>query len=439
MNNNNSFLINLFQNLNNLGIKYCVLRNYKSLPFNTNGSDLDLWVSSNNIKNVINIIEDISNKTNCKLVSYIENKYSPKYCFQNTIEGVQIDLFYGDMYFQNNIIFKEKTIEQSIKLYNNIYVLDDNLADLISLIKELVNNGFCKSKYILPIYKNSHLYDKDFLYSNLECFNNEFVESLNDSIQKKNIEQNIKHLYKEARMSFSSNIFLNKTKKIKRLFQKRPGYVVVVEGTDGSGKSTIINAITPILNEGFHNGTIYNHLRPNVIPDLGVLMGKKKKTEGVTVVSNPHAEKQSGFAGSLVRWAYYMIDYTFGYLKSVYPVIHTKSKVFIFDRYYYDYYIDQKRSRTNLPKWVLRFGELFLPKPDIILCLGGAPKKIYERKPETSLEEVTRQTNALKEFCNSKKNAVWVDTTTTPQESIDAAMNAICDVMSKRFSNFKFK
>ena len=63
---------------------------------------------------------------------------------------------------------------------------------------------------------------------------------------------------------------------LKRLFGKRPGYVIAVEGTDGSGKSFIINSITPVLNEAFHNGVVYNHLRPSAIPDLGVVLGKKK-------------------------------------------------------------------------------------------------------------------------------------------------------------------
>lgn len=72
MNNNNSFLINLFQYLNQFEIKYCVLRNYRSLPQNTNGSDLDLWVSSNDIKKTINILNEVSKNVNCQIVSYIE-------------------------------------------------------------------------------------------------------------------------------------------------------------------------------------------------------------------------------------------------------------------------------------------------------------------------------------------------------------------------------
>ena len=133
-----------------------------------------------------------------------------------------------------------------------------------------------------------------------------------------------------------------------------------------------------------------------------------------------------------------MIDYTFGYFKKVFPVILTKSKIFIFDRYYYDYYIDPKRAKINLPIWILKIGEVFVPKPDLILCLGGNPQKIYERKPETSLEEVTRQTNELRKFCNSHKKTVWIDTCTDITISTNLAMEAIYNMMSKRFSNFKF-
>lgn len=210
----------------------------------------------------------------------------------------------------------------------------------------------------------------------------------------------------------------------------KKGFVIVVEGTDGSGKSFIINAITPKL-EALGYGVIYNHLRPNAIPDIAVILGKRKATKPgeVNVVSDPHKEKQSGFIGSVIRWTYYMIDYTIGYFIKV--RLHKNGKVFIFDRYYYEYYLDQKRCRTNLPEWIIRLGEGIIPKPDLILCLGGDPAKIYERKPETSLNEVTRQTDVLKSFCNERENAVWVDTTIAPQQSIDAAMSAIKEKMNR--------
>jgi thymidylate kinase len=76
-----------------------------------------------------------------------------------------------------------------------------------------------------------------------------------------------------------------------------------------------------------------------------------------------------------------------------------------------------------------------VPKPDLIICLGGDPHKIYERKPETSIEEVTRQIDALNTFCMKKKNAVWVDTTQPIEKSVNDVMAAIVEMMSKRFVN----
>lgn len=204
-------------------------------------------------------------------------------------------------------------------------------------------------------------------------------------------------------------------------------YVIVVEGTDGSGKSFIINNISPLLEEKYNAKVVYNHLRPNLLPDIGVILGKRKKPKESNkpiVVDNPHAGKQSGLLGSVMRWGYYLIDYTLGYFVKVFLNEESRLTIYIFDRYYYEYYIDQKRCRTNLSQCVIRFGELLVPSPDLILCLGGNPEKIYARKPETSLEEVSRQTKALKEFCAKRNNAIWVDTTTTPESSIKTALFA---------------
>ena len=152
------------------------------------------------------------------------------------------------------------------------------------------------------------------------------------------------------------------------------------------------------------------------------------------VVSAPHAGKKAGPVGSLICWCYYLPDYWLGYWRKVWPLVATCSAVQIFDRYYYDYYIDQRRFGIHLPHWLVRLGGCLVPTPDVILCLGGNPEAIYARKPETSLGEVTRQTEALKNFCRRQKHAVWVDTTTSQEESIAAAKAAVLKAMSTRFS-----
>ena len=88
-----------------------------------------------------------------------------------------------------------------------------------------------------------------------------------------------------------------------------------------------------------------------------------------------------------------------------------------------------------LSQWLIRIGEIFVPTPDLVICLGGNPQKIYERKPETTLEEVSRQVDSLKAFCLKRKNTVWIDTTTSVSETISSTKDAILKMMSSHYKN----
>ncbi len=100
----NSFVINLFSLLNKEKIEYCVLRNYQSLPQHTGKSDIDLWVSSKDSPRFYAILEKVNEKTNSHLVSYLSDVHCPKVCYLNEKEGCQIDIFKGNIYYQNKPI-----------------------------------------------------------------------------------------------------------------------------------------------------------------------------------------------------------------------------------------------------------------------------------------------------------------------------------------------
>jgi hypothetical protein len=130
---------------------------------------------------------------------------------------------------------------------------------------------------------------------------------------------------------------------------------------------------------------------------------------------------------------YYTVDYVVGYLVKVFPRLLRRSHVYIFDRYFYDYHIDPRRSGVALPKWLIRLFGLLVPSPHIILCLGADPKIIHARKPELPLEEFKRQTEALRKFCDKNKRAVWIDTGCSIQDSVDQALEAITTRMAARY------
>ena len=181
----------------------------------------------------------------------------------------------------------------------------------------------------------------------------------------------------------------------------------------------------------FENGVKYEHMRPNKLPSIARLFGKKETFNGP--VSNPHSSSTSGFIGSLVRWLYYLVDYTFGFYLKIWPIKSTKTCVWIFDRYYYDYLIDPKRARIKLPTWILKLGQFLIPEPDLILCLGTDAQLIHNRKPELTLQEVERQVDNLKKFSKSHNRAVWIDTGKDVDTSSKDTMEAIINMMSKRF------
>lgn len=437
--NKEQFLKTLFTHLNESNIKYFVFGSYQSLPESTGGSDIDMVIDECDFILAEKILENIINNSEIILASYYTNSSTKFYRLLTKSWGVQIDIYYKGLCYRGVPYFPVDRLRNNLIMHNGIVrVLEESRGFYLDYFKEVVHNGKVKEKYVWALMAAMAEDEPACLDEIRNIYGKKAEQLIAENRSFMGLQDIAKPLQRITHKQLFKGQWLtvlkDRIQSFLRLFSKRPGYVIVVEGTDGSGKSTIINHITPILNECFHKYVFYNHLRPKAISDLGVILGKKSADEAEHVNSDPHGQSQSGFLGSLIRWGYYMIDYTFGYLKKVWIQIHSKSKVFIFDRYYFDYYIDQKRSRTNLPYWILRIGEMLIAKPDLILCLGGDPEKIYARKPETSLQEVERQTKVLRHFCENHKNAVWIDTTTTIEQSCEKAMNAIVTMMSKRFN-----
>ena len=204
---------------------------------------------------------------------------------------------------------------------------------------------------------------------------------------------------------------------------KPPGKMVAILGTDGSGKSTVINAISPVLMHATHGALTIQHLRPRLFPSLGSL-----KQSGVVeddVVTDPHGAKPSGYFLSMVRLIYYLIDYIIGYWVRIRPQISKTPTIFLFDRYAYDLLIDPKRLRINLPRWVLRVFTMLVPRPDLIICLHGDPVVLTARKKELPLSEVRRQVEALIAFSKKEKKAVSVSTELPISDTRDLILEAI--------------
>jgi thymidylate kinase len=433
------FLNKLFFSLKKQKINYCVLRNYQKLPSSTAGSDLDILINKEDKHKFMQLINNLCSDCNGKIVSIIESDICPRICllgYDKSSWGIMIDLHYHEISYRGHTILSNKNIWNNIILNkNNISGLNKKSDALIGILKELLNNSTCADKY----------YNEFINYSLDEVFLNEIFDDIKKPLivpllmefetrkYSKNTINDLKKVLQKFFPKQKKEIF-TKISKIFRIF-KQPGYCIAFMGVDGSGKSTIIDNITPVLEDAFHNAIYYEHMRPNKLSSIAKLTGRRANFN--SSVDDPHGSSVSGFGLSVLRWAYYMLDYTFGFYLKVWPKKSIRSCVWLFDRYYYDYLIDPKRSRINLPTWIFKLGQSIIPKPDLIICLGTSPLIIHQRKPELTLKEVKRQVLALKKFSIDNEYAVWIDTGKDIKSSSSDTLQAIIEMMSKRFESVK--
>jgi hypothetical protein len=189
------------------------------------------------------------------------------------------------------------------------------------------------------------------------------------------------------------------------------GYVVIV-GPDGSGKSTVVEAIVARAAE-FGIAVARAHHRP------GLIAGPPA---GVGPVTDPHSEPPRSAVASLAKLALVFADYVFG--DHLRWRAQRRTGLLLLERGWFDMAVDPRRYRLagSLTHLVRLLGWL-LPRPDVLLLLTGDPGKLHARKPEIGVPEVDRQIRRWREIASAAgRRVVEVDTVCTGPETAAAAM-----------------
>ncbi len=159
------------------------------------------------------------------------------------------------------------------------------------------------------------------------------------------------------------------------------GFVITYSGVDGAGKTTIIERFAHQLRTKYRKEVVLLRHRPSLLPILSAWVYGKKEAEHKAASRLPHQGSNKSSIGSLLRFGYYLFDYLVGQFYVYFKYI-SRGYIVLYDRYYFDFINDSKRSNIIISKKISGFFYRFLLKPQYNFFLYAQPEQILKRKQE---------------------------------------------------------
>ncbi len=181
--------------------------------------------------------------------------------------------------------------------------------------------------------------------------------------------------------------------------------IITFSGVDGAGKTTILREFTELLQNKYQKKVVEVRHRPSLLPILSAIKHGKKEAEKKTMDVLPRTGGNKSRLSSYIRFFYYLTDYVFG--QWVLYFRHTlKGEVIIYDRYYFDFINDARRTNINIDSGFIKFFYKFVFKPEMNIFLYASPEVILSRKQEMDAESIVELTKKYKDLFDEfgKKN-----------------------------------
>jgi len=409
------FINCFFETLEQKNIPFAIMRNAHEVA-NGDAHDVDMCIREDCLteaEQLLNLLAEQSgwklhlktgnerNKSNIKCYNYYYIEHAA-----NKIYIVHIDVF-PTFAWRGYELLSNATLLTNIQQDSIYHSIAPETEAVCNLFVRLLYNGKIKEKYqpaILETFRHNKQRCIELMHRFLNPQTADYVYNCVVSEKWREINSNRKQIVRDTKKKAPRNLIGY----IHYLLSKalyRKGMVVAFQGTDGSGKTTIINSLPEILGNTFSNNTLnYYHWRPGIIKPE-----KTSNENGEPIVNTqPHLLPPYGKIISFLKMLFYTADYILGYWLKVYWQA-AQGHLVVFDRYYYDFYMDKRRYRLNTSDKFIRFLQLFIPEPDITFVLLGDAEKIHARKNELPLEEVEKQIKTLDKYKDKFKSPIVID------------------------------
>jgi len=393
--------------------------------------DIDIVVSNRKIRTICSIVIDLCKFLDLRCVQLLQHELTAYYFVltwqeHNTWYYLKLDICSDYMCNSKCMIKAEELLDRKIKDESTGFYIPYPANNFIYYLIKKINKCSISEEQFSYLCSNRE-YCTDCELDSLKVFWSEEQSEKIISILRENdltaFQNNISSLRdslnKTIRASFF-NVLKEQRRLIKRIL-KPTGLWLAIYGPDGCGKSSVIEKLQPILLPAFRR-TQTIHFRPR--------LGSSPSYTSEPVL-DPHASKPRNPLSSILKLGYYGADYIVGYFVKVLPA-KICSTLFIFDRYYDDIIIDQKRYCYGGPIFLLKWLRFFIPKPDLIFCLDAAPEILQARKAEVSFEECKRQREAYKELVLKLKNGYVIDSSQALNQVVNDVQSIILEHMNNK-------
>lgn len=423
----------LLETLSKESSAYCILTGYEDLPDSFH-SDIDFMVSPQDLERVPEWIAAIAGATGAKLFQTIQHEISARAFRLTAYESsqlvfVQLDSC-SDYRHYGRFWLKAEEVLAARRLHPRGFWIPSAAHEfLYYLIKRLNKRDF----RVVHGERLSLLYSEDPARCRLllsRFWNEGRVQNICSMAEKRDWQPLIQDIdpFRRDMLGHPAEKFparvashwKNFDHSIDRVFRPTGGWIAFI-GPDGCGKSSVIEAIVNEFSPLFQQIRRF-HMRPSVL---------RGKTVQGAVVTDPHGKPARGSFASMAKIAYLAADYLLGYLVRVWPTT-IRTKLVVFDRYFYDILVDPKRARYGGPKWFLKWIAAMLPQPELVILLNAPAEVLWSRKQEVAFEEVVRQQKAYLSLSESLKSVIVIDASQPLADVVRDTSNAIISYFSAR-------
>ena len=399
------FIKELFQQLT--AIDYVLLKHIDpSIEEISEASDLDILITKEGLKSMISWLH--KSKIINKICFDQKSTMTQAFLFFNDHSYLQLDFLLGFYRKELNYLDEQSVFNHAITTGDAITVCSQwHLLEHL-LLFNFLNFSNIPEKYI-------HYFEKQFPEEKSKLIN--FINQ-KYQLHFSNFSE-MQVFEKGTRICLVSNLKKRKSNRgihflinsvkycwdvLKSCFVHR-GFTITFSGVDGAGKSTILQEVKELLEQKYRRNVVVLRHRPSLLPILSSFRYGKEKAEIQAASTLPRQGSNKSRIGSLIRFLYYYTDYFIGqfYINAKFI---WRGYIVLYDRYYFDFIADAKRSNILLDQSIPKFLYRFVHHPKLNLFLYAKPETILKRKQELdnqSIIDLTASYKSLFEKLNVKK------------------------------------